>query len=376
MRILGVCLLLLISVVAHSQGQPEVVYNPYDLSPSLRDQAIDALIKKDSAAARPLLERWLEVSPRDWRAWYWLAGIYAGQGDNAHAIEAFEKSSEAGLLDTDDPVTNPAFETIRSNPRFKAALDNAKTRVPDRCIRRFAPMRIEGTYVVMLPPDYEKSQRDYPLVVILHGNGSTELVRGTLSDQLGRDGVIYVAVRAPYPALGFAIQSGNPSFTAWPDESDTKGIKNFASSPLADSARTDYVEWIFNVADAVQKEFRVQKGRIFICGHSQGGQFANIAALLHPNRVASYLSQAGSEVPGQLLAPALLQQLKRNGINVWLVHGNQDTVVPIETSSKLAERLKEAGVSVIFEVAKGGHSINNDMVHLGQRWIRDVVTKR
>jgi hypothetical protein len=118
MGILGVCLLLLIPVVAHSQGQPEAVYNPYNLSPSLRDQAIDALIKKDSVAARPLLERWLDVSPRDWRAWYWLAGIYAGEGDNARAIEAFEKSSEAGLLDTDDPVTNPAFETIRSSPRM------------------------------------------------------------------------------------------------------------------------------------------------------------------------------------------------------------------------------------------------------------------
>ena len=67
------------------------------------------------------------------------------------------------------------------------------------------------------PPDYDSSNRRYPIFVILHGNGSNETSRGQLADDFGREGVIYVAVRAPYPSGGSAGR-GQPGYTAWPPE--------------------------------------------------------------------------------------------------------------------------------------------------------------
>src|SRR5262245_60532691 len=56
-----------------------------------------------------------------------------------------------------------------------------------------------GFYAVFLPEAYSKSDQRYPLVVILHGSGSTELNHGQLANDFGREQAIYVAPRAPYP---------------------------------------------------------------------------------------------------------------------------------------------------------------------------------
>src|SRR4029079_8413504 len=102
----------------------------------------------------------------------------------------------------------------------------------------------------------------------------------------GGDGLIYPAIRAPFAALSTAVALRKPAFSAWPAE----GGRNF------EPARDLYVEWIFDVAEYVRREFRVKPGKIFIWGHSQGGQFAKLCALEHPSFVASYFSQAGSLV--------------------------------------------------------------------------------
>ena len=230
MRKLAISFLFLTSISASAQEQP---YEPHELAPSLRSQAHDALAKKDYAGALPLLEQWLEADPRDHWSWYNLASAHAMTGDNAGAIDAFERSVDAGLLDPDYPQRDTDLDSIRSNPRFEAALERIREKqkqgVPEDYIRRFAPMRSMGSYIVVLPPDYETSGRDYPICVILHGNGSTELNHGKMSDRWERRaGVIYVTVRAPYPHIGVIASTDKPGYTAWLP--DAVAIENYDSS--------------------------------------------------------------------------------------------------------------------------------------------------
>ena len=368
MRKIAICFLLLASMSAHGQEQ---TYEPHELAQSLRSQGQDALTKKDYAGAKPLLERWLDADPRDWVSWYNLARAYAMTGDKVQAIDAFERSVDSGLRDSDWPPQDTEFTSIHSDPRFGAGLARIakllNDEVPEEYIRRFAPMRSLGSYIVMLPPDYETSGRDYPLCVILQGSGSTDTNHGKMSDRWGREGVIYVAVRAPHPHIGVISSTGKLGFTAWPPDGIVDG------SPLSYTVRANYVDWIFDVVREVEKDFRTREGKIYIYGHSQGGQFATLSALSHPEKVASYLSFAGSASPADLFTEDRLGRMKQEGVLVWLIHGRNDKLVPFQVSTSLAEFLKASEIPVTIHLAEAGHSTNDEILKIGQQWLEEVV---
>jgi predicted esterase len=337
-------------------------------APSLRDQAWTAIGAKDFAKARPLLEKWLEVSPGDAPAWYNLASAHAMTNNKAKAVEAFERAVGNGFMEVETARRDPNLDSLRGEERFKAAFDrmafNYKESIPDNFLARLAPMRSLGTYVVMLPPDYEKSPgKTYPLVLILHGSGSNEIEHGRMVDDMGRDGVIYAAVRAPFPALAVVADLKKPAFTAWPAEAG----RSF------EPARDLYIDWIFDVAEYVRQEFRVRPGKIYLWGHSQGGQFAKMSALLHPDRVASYFSQAGSNVNAEFATDARLAAMKNQGMEVWIAHGKDDRSVPASTSTAWADRLKAAGITPKLYIEDGDHSINMRMRMIARQWITEVV---
>ncbi len=368
MRKLAICVLLLASIYAYGQEQ---TYRPHELAQSLRAQAYQALAKKDYAGARSLLERWLDADPRDRVSWYNLARASAMTGDKVQAIDAFERSVDSGLRNSDWPRRHNEFDSIRSHPRFQAALaripELLKEEVPEGYIRRFTSMRSLGSYIVMLPPDYETSGHDYPLCVILQGSGSTDTNHGKISDRWGREGVIYVAVRAPHPHIGVISSTGKLGFTAWPPDGIADG------SPLSYTVRANYVDWIFDVVREVEKDFRTREGKIYIYGHSQGGQFATLSALSHPEKVASYLSFAGSSVPAPMFTKDRLGQMKQEGVLVWLIHGRNDKLVPFQVSTSLAEFLKVSEIPVTIHLAEAGHSTNDEILKIGQQWLEEVV---
>jgi predicted esterase len=341
----------------------------YGQEMSLREMAWAAMAAKDFAKARPLLEKWLEADPGDAPAWYNLASAHAMTKNKTKAIDAFEQAVRNLFMDVELVKRDPNLESVRSDSRFQTAFErmefNHRESVPDGFLARLAPMRSLGTYVVMLPPDYEKSNKTYPLVLILHGSGSNEIEHGRIVDNFGRDGVIYAAVRAPFPALSVVADLKKPAFTAWPAEAG----RSF------EPARDIYIDWIFDVAEYVREEFRVRQGKIYLWGHSQGGQFAKMSALLHPDLIASYFSQAGSNVSSDFATDERLAAMKRSGVEVWIAHGKDDRSVPASTSSAWAARLQAAGITAKVFIEDGDHSINPRMRAIARQWVNDVVKK-
>jgi pimeloyl-ACP methyl ester carboxylesterase len=237
--------------------------------------------------------------------------VYAAEGRIDKALDAFERSVDAGFADV-GTVNIKGFDPLRSEPRFIAAVARMeasaqsaqRAQAPNGYVSRTAPMRSRGTYIVMLPPDYDTSRRQYPLCILLHGGGGNEREHGRAADLLGRDGVIYVAVRAPFA-------NGPTSFLAWPPEAYPP------ESPVWGALRNDYVDWISDVIKAVRKEFRVRSRSTFIEGYSEGGQFATLTALLHPDMVNGYLVESGSAVPDKWFTSERLARMKRHGVTVW-----------------------------------------------------------
>lgn len=362
MRSLVATLLLSLFVSLAAVAQPSTGR----LGPSLKDKASQALQKKDLKEAASLYEAWLQAEPRDNESWYNLACIQALSGEKEKALEAWENAVEAGWRDGPFAEKDDDLASIREETRFRDGVKKIAERTaasgPKGFIRHYLSMQSRGTYIVMLPPDYETSNRDYPICVILHGSGSVETAHGRLADEFGREGVIYVAPRAPYASPGATTSSGGQGYTSWPPE------RLGEDSPLLPAVRSDYVEWIFSVVQAVQNEYRARPGKVFIYGHSQGGGFATLCALTHPDLVASIFVQAGSSVPESYFSKDNLAAMKRSGLTAWICHGTEDNVVPPTSSTTLADRLKTVGIEVTLRMVPGDHSIAPSMREIGREW--------
>ncbi len=151
------------------------------------------------------------------------------------------------LQSADAQVPGPSWRDRAMRMLGSDELDSARARSvregPRGYIRRFVETKTIGTYIVLLPPDYDSTIRSYPACLILHGSGSTELAHGRLADAIGREGVIYVVPRALYPHGSVFTSTGELGYTAWPaDDIDSTDALYARPAPM-------YAEWIMQCLD-------------------------------------------------------------------------------------------------------------------------------
>lgn len=343
------------------------------LAPSWRDRGMQMLGEGRLDSARFYLEKWLEADPRDDGSWYNLACVYALQGERERSLDAWERSVEAGWDDPEHPLNDADLESIRSNERFTAALKKVGERNaakgPTGFVRHVLETRSVGTYIVALPDDYETSGRAYPLCVILHGSGSTELAHGRLADVFGREDVIYIAPRAPYGHTSSFKGSGELGYTAWtPEDIDSL-------DPLYDQVPLMYADWIVRCIDDARVRYRVQGEKTIVLGHSQGAAFAYITAALYPEQIGSVFAYAGY-FPDAFRTDERLRGLKDENVRLTIGHGSADNVVDPAESSGIAELLKEWNIEYALLTYEGvGHGIAPEVREHMKEWI-DTETGR
>ena len=336
------------------------------LAPSLRDRALAALSEGQHDEAIALYLRWLEADPQDANSRYNLACLYALQKKVDLALDALQTSIEAGFTDFDHARKDPDLTCLRNEKAFLAALASGEARQADNRLANMHRHALKtesiGTYIVLLPPDYETSKREYPVVFILHGSGSSETGHARVAEVMGREGVIYVAPRALHPHVGAIVASGEAGWTAWPPE------RSAEASP--DPMRL-YTDWVVRCADDVARRYRVDRERVFAWGHCQGAAAANVLAALHPKRIAGYFAYAGYYP--DLITDETLAGLKAEGVTVELCHGEQDRVVDPGPTRTMEDRLAKAGVEHAVHMIQAQHRITQDVERLSQAWMKKRV---
>lgn len=212
-----------------------------------------------------------------------------------------------------------------------------------------------GIYAIFLPPDYnENSDKTYPLVVIIHGHGSTEIRHGQLADIFGREDVIYLAPRAPYPHPEVFIYDRTPGWTAWPSIPESlyeidEGHEDYIDVDVL------YTQWIADTVQDVRRRYRVNDQRVTVYGHSQGAAFAHLFALHHPELVKAYFAFAGFY--GQTTdkpTPKAARTLKENQIFPYLAHNRSDPMVGAVQTERLEAYFKTHGVKHAAFIAESG----------------------
>ncbi|MEQ8766364.1 MAG: PHB depolymerase family esterase [Planctomycetota bacterium] len=151
-------------------------------------------------------------------------------------------------------------------------------------------------YLLHIPRSYEKSKKDVPLVLMLHGRTSNG--KAAASDYYGwtklaeKEGFV----------VAFPTALGTP--TSW------EGA--WLGKPTHDSI------FLAELIDSLLKELRIDEARIFMTGHSSGGFMSYSFATTHSDKIAAIGPVAGLRLGlGEPSAP----------VSVISFHGMADRVV-------------------------------------------------
>ncbi len=197
------------------------------------------------------------------------------------------------------------------------------------------------------------------LLILIHGWTGDENSMWVFARGLSTD-FWMIAPRAPYPA--------DPSGFSWrAPELLTEGRSSLeALRPAADGLVRLIDEYSASVThrglcqlDALQFD---------LAGFSQGAAMVNLVAMLYPHRVRKMGVLAGF-VPAGL--EELISQKPLTGKNIFVAHGTQDNMVPIDHARASIELLEQAGAQVTYCEDEVGHKVSATCMRALESYLQD-----
>ena len=183
----------------------------------------------------------------------------------------------------------------------------------EQVVVRDRPYRVS----LSIPQSYEPT-RDYALVVCLHGAGFTgEAYLDRWKSRLGEQ---YILACPTYPAGAWFTRRAE--------------------------------DLVLATVQLVQQRYRIDPRRIFLSGMSNGGIGAWLIGMHHAPLFAGLAPMASGI--DDVLFP-FLENLRTTP--VYIIHGSQDQVMPVELSRKLAAELKHLDYPFIYREHDRTHAM-------------------
>jgi pimeloyl-ACP methyl ester carboxylesterase len=111
---------------------------------------------------------------------------------------------------------------------------------------------------------------------------------------------------------------------------------------------------VFEVTDAVTRDYKIDASRMYLTGHSIGGFGVWLAASAKPERFAAVAAVSGGPPAQGDALTSLLARLK--SVPAMIVHGALDGIVPVQLSRTMSAAAEKAGLKVTYlEVPDGDH---------------------
>ncbi len=188
-----------------------------------------------------------------------------------------------------------------------------------------------------LRPPVKKSRR---LLVLVHGWMGDENSMWVFASRLPSKAAL-LAPRAPYPdpESGYTWRQGVSNGRGFPSLEDLR--------PGVDALVAFLDGWCASVG--------LRARNFGVMGFSQGAAVSLALALLHPQRVGALALLSGFFPAGgeELLAGRPLA-----GKPVFVAHGVNDELVPVEEARRSVQLLREAGARVTYCEAEIGHKVS------------------
>ncbi len=331
---------------------------------SVLSEAIKAYNEKDYARSASAYLVYISHNNSDAIALYNLACCFGLMGDSARAAAFLMASWDKGYRDTEHILRDPDFDPVRESSAFKNAVKKMEKEALVSSEGKNMVYILAGTLLpcyVVVPEDYDAEER-YPLVIGLHGYGSNyerfsdlfqRPYKTDTSKKSMKIGFIYAAPCAPYP-MAVGSEPGY-SWTIRQEGLDEKTIKLDA-------------DYISSLALELLKSFNVDTNRVYLLGFSQGASMAYNIGLNRPERFKGVIA-FGGWMDTVLVSGEALKKAGAKGMRVFIAHGKDDRVVPLEASQNAYKRLKDAGLDVQLNQFEGGHEVPMETLEFAMEWM-------
>ena len=137
--------------------------------------------------------------------------------------------------------------------------------------------------------------------------------------------------------------------------------------PSLDDLR-ESAEALIRLVDAYPAPGRADASRFDVVGFSQGAALSNALNCLHPDRVRKAGILAGFMPSGM---EEIVARKPLAGKRVFVAHGTQDNLVPIDRARASMSLLEQAGAAVAYCESEIGHKVSADCLRGLESFFKD-----
>lgn len=195
----------------------------------------------------------------------------------------------------------------------------------------------------LLEPEQLNTEKKYPLFIFLHGMGK----RGTDNEiQLERGAQLFLKNenRKKYPC--YALYPQAPKTSAFVEIIDSNGKKfnggfskigSFEDAKKMKVVLSPYGQMVYELIQQLISTGKIDTNRIYISGSSMGGFSTYTFISLYPDLFAAAAPICGGTPPDMINSWA-------GKVPIWIFHGDADSIVPVQASRLVVEKLNALGI--------------------------------
>lgn len=206
----------------------------------------------------------------------------------------------------------------------------------------------------ILLPEHSPAHR-HPTLLLLHGRGADEEDLIGLS-QYFDPRLLILSARAPYPFP-------NGGYT-WYDI-------GAVGEPQPTMFRLSYDRLSQFIDDALVK-YPVDPARVYLFGFSMGTVMACAIAFTRPTLFHGVVANSGYIPEGTHLS---FQWNRLEGIEIFLAHGTQDPVIPIDFARRARQILEASNAHVTYREYPMGHEISQESLQDSVAFVQRLLEK-
>ena len=239
---------------------------------ALRKKAFEAYQAKDYEGAARYYLALLRHEVGDSGSIYNLACCYGLLGKAELAAKYLERAVKAGFDDVEHIKRDPDFDKVRGSEAFDAAVKRVEKAAQEKeeGLGKLVHLYDAGFLQcrVQLPVGFD-AKKEYPLVIGLHGLGSSPDRFIRLWDKFAKRDFIYAVPQAPYPFL-----VGKAIGYSW-------GLRVAPEDPVGGHSWRMSERFVSGIAGQLKRGYTI--GDVYLLGFSQGAALAYEAGLTSPD---------------------------------------------------------------------------------------------
>ena len=193
-----------------------------------------------------------------------------------------------------------------------------------------------------------------PLLLLLHGYGSNEADLHSFANYLPEHYTV-VSIRAPH-----ALPSGG---FAWYNINFDNDMNKFNDHNQAKNS----IKLIMKFLDELIDKYSIKSSDISLLGFSQGTILSYALGLNFPERFKKIIGFSGYIDEAMVFTNT--NNLDYSNLNLYISHGIQDAVIPVNWARKSIEILKKEKINHNYKEFDSGHTISPDNFYDFKSWL-------